>query len=124
MARADPAARPGRGYEHGQPAAGASRTAKNRPAGLHGITSQMSSPGARIMGQNGRGPAKGAVIRTASFARTLYTICTYHCYASTRSDTPLIHGVTRRKRPAGPRFRSQRAVFAGGGRCWVRTNVG
>ena len=36
----------------------------------------------------------------------------------------LIHGVTRRKRPAGPRFRSQRAVSPGCGRCWVRTNVG
>jgi hypothetical protein len=32
--------------------------------------------------------------------------------------------VTSRKRPAGPRFRSVRAVFAGGGRSWVRTRVG
>jgi hypothetical protein len=30
----------------------------------------------------------------------------------------------REKRPASARIRSQRAVFADGGRCWVRTNVG
>jgi len=46
------------------------------PHGCAECTSQASSPGARIKGQNGRGSAKRAVIRTASFARTLYTICT------------------------------------------------
>jgi hypothetical protein len=34
------------------------------------------------------------------------------------------HRGTRRKRPAGPRFRSERAIFPGCGRCWVRTNEG
>ena len=54
----------------------ASRTAKNRQADLHGMHQSDEKPGCRIIGQNGRGPARGAVIRTASFARTLYTICT------------------------------------------------
>ena len=36
----------------------------------------------------------------------------------------MTHCGTRRKRPAGSRFRSQRAVSPGCGRCWVRTNVG
>jgi ketosteroid isomerase-like protein len=31
---------------------------------------------------------------------------------------------TKKKRPANARIRSQRDVFSGGGRCWVRTNVG
>ena len=30
----------------------------------------------------------------------------------------------KKKTARGPRFRSQGAVFAGSGRCWVRTNVG
>src|ERR1017187_8913308 len=34
------------------------------------------------------------------------------------------HTGTEKKRPASARIRSWRAVFAGGGRCWVRTNVG
>jgi hypothetical protein len=37
--------------------------------------SQTSSPGARIMGRNGRRSAKRAVIRTARSARTLSAIC-------------------------------------------------
>jgi hypothetical protein len=36
----------------------------------------------------------------------------------------MAHSGTRRKRPARPRFRSERAVFPGCGRCWVRTNEG
>jgi hypothetical protein len=36
----------------------------------------------------------------------------------------MTHGRTRRKRPAGPRLRSERAVSPGCGRCWVRTNEG
>ena len=34
------------------------------------------------------------------------------------------HHGPEKKRPASTRIRSQRGVFAGGGRCWVRTNVG
>jgi hypothetical protein len=80
-------------------------------------------------GQNRRGSAKRAVIRTASFARTLYTICTctvpYIDPAVTRTDARRDKKETARR----ARFRSQGAVFAGGGRCcggrcWVRTNVG
>ncbi len=33
-------------------------------------------------------------------------------------------GASGSSRPAGPHTRRPRAVFAGGGRCWVRTNVG
>ena len=75
MARADPAAAPAAGTNKASPPPGESRTPKNRPTGMRGITSQTSSP-APITGQNGHESAKRAVIRTASFARTLYTICT------------------------------------------------
>jgi hypothetical protein len=34
------------------------------------------------------------------------------------------HSGTRQRRPARPGIPSSRAVSAGGGRCWVRTNVG
>jgi hypothetical protein len=34
------------------------------------------------------------------------------------------HAGTEKKRPARARIRSKRAVSAGSGRCWVRTNVG
>jgi len=47
---------------------------------------------------------------------------------TTAMHRPVVtHPDTRRdkkKRPTGPRFRSPGAVSAGGGRCWVRTNVG
>jgi LuxR family transcriptional regulator, maltose regulon positive regulatory protein len=35
-----------------------------------------------------------------------------------------LQAVLHRLAPRGSRFRSPGAVFAGGGRCWVRTNVG
>ena len=45
-----------------------------------------------------------------------------------RHDGPqrdkVTHTGTQKKRPASARIRSKRGVFAGGGRCWVRTNVG
>jgi len=71
MAWANPAARPGRGYEQGQPAAWREQDGEE-PADRDARQS-----GARIIGQNGRGPAKRAVIRTARFARTLSAICTW-----------------------------------------------
>ena len=40
------------------------------------------------------------------------------------SADKVTHAGTEKKRPASARIRSKRAVFAGGGRCWVRTNVG
>jgi hypothetical protein len=65
QARIRPARRPAR--------AGRRRT---EPAGRDvRHIGQTSSPGARIMGQNGRGSAKRAVIRTARSARTLSAIC-------------------------------------------------
>jgi len=54
--------------------AGAARRRNRRP-GCTAYTSQASSPGARVTGQNGRGSAKQAVPRTACFARTLSAIC-------------------------------------------------
>lgn len=49
---------------------------RTRPAGRDvRHISQTSSPGARIVGQNGRRSAKRAVIRTARSARTLSAIC-------------------------------------------------
>src|SRR5450759_936091 len=36
----------------------------------------------------------------------------------------MTHSGTTARRPAGPGMRRPRAVSAGGGRCWVRTNVG
>jgi hypothetical protein len=36
----------------------------------------------------------------------------------------MTHHGTQKKRPASAIIRSYRAVSAGGGRCWVRTNVG
>jgi hypothetical protein len=77
MARADPAARPGRTHEQDQPAAQRKQDGEepaDRNAQL--CTSQTSGPDARTTGQNGHGSAKRAVIRTAPSARTLYTICT------------------------------------------------
>ena len=53
------------------------RLRRTEPDGIVRHISQTSSLAARMTGQNGHGPAKGAVIRTASFARTLYTICTH-----------------------------------------------
>ena len=44
-------------------------------------------------------------------------------HAGLQRDKMTHHG-TEKKRPASARIRSRRAVFAGGGRCWVRTNVG
>jgi hypothetical protein len=69
MARADPAAGPGRGYEQGQPAAGREQDGEE-PADRDARQS-----GARVTGQNGRGSAKQAVPRTAPSARTLSAIC-------------------------------------------------
>ena len=63
-------ARPGRGYEQGQPAAWREQHGEEPADGMRGQS------GARETGQNGRGSAKRAVIRTARSARTLYTICT------------------------------------------------
>ena len=48
----------------------AERRRTGRP-GCVAYTSQTSSPGARVTGQNGHGSAKQAVPRTACFARTL-----------------------------------------------------
>jgi hypothetical protein len=67
---------PGRGYEQDQPAArreqnGEELASRRCPA----CTSQASSPGDRVTGQNGRGSAKQAVPRTAPSARTLSAIC-------------------------------------------------
>ena len=67
---------PAAGTNKASPPPGASRTAKNRPTGMRGKSQSGEQPGARVTEQNGRGSAKRAVIRTASFARTLYTICT------------------------------------------------
>jgi len=57
-------------YEHGQPAAWREQDGEE-PADRDARQS-----GARITGQNGRGSARVAVMRTAPSARTLYTICT------------------------------------------------
>src|SRR5271165_5696527 len=71
MARADPAARPGRGYEQGQPAA------LPEQDGEEPANRDARQSGTRVTGQNGRGSAKRAVLRTARSAPTLYTICTH-----------------------------------------------
>lgn len=52
----------------------AERRRTGRP-GCAAWTSQASSPGVRVTGQNGRGSAKQAVPRTAPSARTLSAIC-------------------------------------------------
>ena len=64
QARTRPARRP----------AGAARRRNRRP-GCTACTSQASSSGARVTGQNGRRSAKQAVPRTAPSARTLSAIC-------------------------------------------------
>ena len=88
MTRADPAACPGRGTNKTSLPPSASRTAKNRPPGMPAYTSQTSSPGARITGQNGRGSAKQAVPRTAPSARTLSAYLHRHVTASGFGDGP------------------------------------
>jgi len=73
MERADPAARPGAGPAR-RPARAPRRRTEPADRDVRPIR-QTSSLGARVMGQNGRGSAKPAVIRTARSARTLSAIC-------------------------------------------------
>ena len=121
---ADPAACPGRRYEQDQPAAQLEQNGGEpaaRDARHHQSDEQSGRPG------NGTkrawiGKASGSADRSFGPDAVRYmsvTIATHDLQRHT-----MTHGGTRRKRPAGPRFRSERAVFAGGGRCWVRTNVG
>ena len=88
-ARADPAARAGRGCEPDQPAAQREQNGEEtgRP-GCVAYTSQTSRLGARITGQNGRGSAKQAVPRTAPSARTLSAYLHRHVTASGFGDGP------------------------------------
>src|SRR5260370_17724035 len=65
IARADPAARPGRGYEQGQPATWREQDGEER------ADRDVRQSGAQVTGQNGRRSPKRAVIRTARPARTL-----------------------------------------------------
>ena len=74
MARADPATRRGTSKTSQPPSA--SRTAKTQPTRCAKQSSLRRASRCPTEGQNRRGSAKRAVIRTASFARTLYTICT------------------------------------------------
>jgi len=60
---------PGGRYEQGEPAAWREQHSEE-PAGQ-----DTRKAGTRVTGQNGRGSAKRAVIRTARFARTLSAIC-------------------------------------------------
>ena len=71
MTRADPAA----GSNTTSPPPSASRTPKNLPTDFHGMHQSDEKPGYRVIGQNGHRPTERAVIRTASFARTLSAIC-------------------------------------------------
>jgi antitoxin YefM len=61
-------ARPGRGYEQGQPA-------WREQHGEEPADRDTRESGTRVTGQNGRGSAKQAVPRTAAPARTLSAIC-------------------------------------------------
>ncbi len=72
MARADAEACPGPRVRT-RPARRPSRAERRRTGrpGCAECTSQASSPGARVTGQNGHGSAKQAVQRTAPSARTL-----------------------------------------------------
>ena len=107
VVRADPAARPGRGHEQGQPAAQREQAGgePDRPAGMSGTS---SSPSARIMGQNRRRSAKRAVIRTARSTRTLSATTATHRPTVTDNDTWRDKKKTARRaafpQPAG-RFR-------------------
>jgi hypothetical protein len=60
---------PGRGYEQGQPAAWREQD------GEEPTDRDAQQSAARVTGQNGRGSAKRAVLRTARSARTLSAIC-------------------------------------------------
>ncbi len=76
-----------------------------------------------------RGPSvvvrgKPTVTPTARQARTPSAIRPWTPQYDGLQCDKVTHAGTEKKRPAGPRFRSERAVFAGGGRWWVRTNVG
>jgi hypothetical protein len=62
---------PAAGANKASPPPSASRTAKNGTGRDVRRISQTSSPGARIMGQNGRRSTERAVIRTARSARAL-----------------------------------------------------
>jgi hypothetical protein len=68
--------------------------------------------------------AKPTVPRTAPTPRTPSAMCPWTPqHGGLQRDKVTRHG-TEKKRPASARIRSKRAVFAGSGRCWVRTNVG
>jgi hypothetical protein len=91
---------------------------RRRPASPNGCA--LPSPG---HGKPSRCQER-AVARTAGSARTLSAI---------RPQLPLQDALrrhlmkqpgARRRRPATPHICSARAVSAGGGRCWVRTNEG
>ena len=72
----------------------------------------------------------GLIAEADGFAHRLFRpdAVRYMC-ADTAMYLPMVtHHDTRRDKKEngapGPRFRSPGAIFAGGGRCWVRTNVG
>ncbi len=82
------------------------------------------SPGARIMGQKRAQIGKASGYTHRSFrpdpVRYMSVTIATHRPAVTHADTRR----DKKETACGPRFRSPEAVFAGGGRCWVRTNVG
>src|ERR1039457_4102857 len=115
MAQTGPAACPSRGYERtgpaARPAAQHEHKAKNRPAGIRGIQSQASSPGVRATGQNGRRSAKASGYANRSFrpdaVRYMTVTTTMHRPTVTHNETCR----DKKKRAAGPRFRSQEGRF-------------
>jgi len=101
--------------------------------GSHGTRVPERAPGPALRAKPAWAPRGPCPWPSVKSRRCTPTVRTARTPSAIRPWTPqhidpqrhkLIHGVTRRKRPAGPRFRSQGAVSAGGGRCWVRTNVG
>jgi hypothetical protein len=67
---------------------------------------------------------KPAVTPTVPAARTPSAMRPWMPQHSAQQRDKVTHHAIEKKRPANARIRSERAVFPGCGRCWVRTNVG
>ena len=73
-----------------------------------------------------RGPDPGqqAATHTAPWPLSPSAICPWSPQHRGLQRPKVTHGGTEQKRPASPTSRSQRAVFAGCGRWWIRTTEG
>ena len=101
---------------------------RGRQAGCTAMHARLS--GSRQAGtRDRRGPSvavrgKPTVHTDRPGGRTPSAMCPWTPRHRDLQRYKVTHDGTEKKRPAQPRIPSKRAVFAGGGRSWVRTRVG